>query len=165
MTRIHITGNAGSGKSTLAAQLGASLSIPVFGLDKIVWMPGWKKVSPNERQRLERSLVSRSSWVIEGVSKTVREAADVVILLDVGRPTAFLRCAKRNWRYLFHSRPGLPPNCPEILIIPRLSHLIWKFPRDIQPQIVSDMRDSRARSFHVRNAKDLELTLAQIGVK
>ena len=45
MVRIFITGNAGSGKTTLAGQMGEALRIPVFGLDSIVWLPGWKKAS------------------------------------------------------------------------------------------------------------------------
>lgn len=163
MTRIHITGNAGSGKTTLAARIGASLNLPVFGLDDIVWLPGWEKTPLVEREIRLHSLVLRQSWVIEGVSNTVRQAADIVIFLDVSRPRAYYRCAMRNWRYLFRSRPGLPPNCPEFLIIPRLCRLIWKFPVKIQPQILAEMRASQTDFYHVKNSKELEIALQRLG--
>ncbi len=165
MTRIHITGNAGSGKSTLAKHIGCSLDLPVSGLDEVVWSPGWKKTPMDERETLEESLVAEPSWVIEGVSGIVRKAADVVILLDVSRPISYYRCAKRNWRYLFRSRPGLPPRCPEILIVPRLVRLIWNFPLRIQPQILADMQRAPARFFHVTNDHDLDAVLAELGVR
>lgn len=162
--RVHVTGNAGSGKSTLAARLGTSLGLPVKGMDQIVWMPGWEKTPTEKRAVLEKAMVSERRWVIDGVSPTVRKVADVVIFLDVGRPTAFYRCAKRNWRYLFRSRPGLPPGCPELLIIPRLAHLIWNFPNKVKPQIVADMEQATGRYFHVTNANELSAALRELGV-
>ncbi|MFT7214503.1 MAG: adenylate kinase family enzyme, partial [Granulosicoccus sp.] len=41
--RIHVTGDAGSGKTTLGKKIGAELNLPVFGLDQVVWQPGWTK--------------------------------------------------------------------------------------------------------------------------
>lgn len=164
MSRIHVTGNAGSGKSSFAKRVGNMLDIPVYGLDEIVWQSGWVKTSTNERKQLEYQLVTKPRWVIEGVSDTVRRAADVVVLLDVGRPTSYWRCLRRNWRYLLHSRPGLPPNCPEILIIPRLAMIIWNFPQVVQPQIIADMKASQSEFFHIRNSVQLELAIARLGM-
>ena len=106
----------------------------------IVWQPGWQKTPPDERERLEGELIEQPAWVIGGVSPRVRKAADVVIYLDVSRPTAYYRCAKRNWRYLFRSRPELPEHCPEILILPTLCKMIWRFPTRVAPQILADCR-------------------------
>ncbi|MGJ8529313.1 hypothetical protein [Maritalea sp.] len=78
MNRIHITGNAGSGKTTFAAELGLALGLPVFGLDSIVWQPGWQKTPTAERVIEEEALISQKIWIIEGVSKPVRDAADVL---------------------------------------------------------------------------------------
>jgi adenylate kinase family enzyme len=163
--RIHITGNAGSGKSTLAAHIGAELDLPVSGLDSIVWRSGWQKTPPEVRMSLESALVAKPRWVIEGVSKTVRQAADVVILLDVSRAVAYGRCARRNWRYLLRSRPGLPPGCPELLIVPRLMRLIWNFPGCVQPDILADMAQSTGQFLHVRGAVELRQALTGIGVR
>ena len=161
MTRIHITGNAGSGKSTLAARLGRSLDLPVFGLDQIVWQPGWRKSPSDWRRDREAKLVARPSWIIEGVSRTVLDAADYVIFLDVSRATSFVRCAGRNWKYLFRSRPGLPENCPEILIIPRLIQIIWRFPIHVRPGILSALA-VRDGCHVVRDQAALERAIAAI---
>ena len=163
MTRIHITGNAGSGKSTLAAHVGSVLDLPIYGLDEVVWLPGWKKSPPSRRDALEDALLSRPSWVIEGVSQKVLQSADVVILLDVGRPTAYYRCAKRNWRYLFRSRPGMPHDCPELLIIPYLVRMIWNFPVKVQPRLIQAAQSGNAKFFHVRNRSDIETALSELG--
>jgi len=162
--RIHITGNAGSGKSTLAQHIGHALDLPVRGLDNIVWMPRWEKTPDDQRQVLEDALVSEPRWVIEGVSPTVRSHADVVIFLDVRRLTSYYRCAKRNWRYWLRSRPGLPPECPEILIVPYLVRLIWRFPHRVKPQILSDMQQTKAKFFHVSNDRELAVALGSLGI-
>ena len=64
MTKIHITGNAGAGKTTLARELATALSLPVFGLDKVVWQAGWLKTPPEIRAAKEAALIAKSAWVI-----------------------------------------------------------------------------------------------------
>ena len=137
--RIHITGNAGSGKSTLAKNIGDILGIHVYGLDKIVWKEEWRKTPLDQRKRLEEELVSRTQWIIEGVSSIACQAADLIIFLDFPRSVCYLRCIKRNWRFLFSSRPDLPDNCPEIKIIPTLANIIWHFPYGAKPTIFNEM--------------------------
>src|SRR4051812_6554459 len=129
MKRILVTGNAGAGKSTLAQHLGQVLGLPVYGLDQIVWQSGWRKTPTQlRRQRIQELISSSDEWIIEGVSQAVLEAADAVIFIDAPRIVCFWRCAKRNWRYLFCSRPDLPEGCPEWRIIPQLCRIIWNFP-------------------------------------
>ncbi len=137
--RIHITGNAGSGKSTFAKNIGDILGLHVYGLDKIVWKEGWGKTPLHVRKSLEEELAAKQQWIIEGVSSIARQAADVTIFLDFPRSVCYLRCVKRNWRYLFNSRPGLPDNCPEIKIIPTLAKIIWQFPYMAKSIIVNEM--------------------------
>jgi adenylate kinase family enzyme len=164
MTRIHVTGNAGVGKSTLAARIGHLLDLPVFGLDEIVWKPGWAKTDPDERDIKERVLCSRPAWVIEGVSRNVREAADVIVFLDYPRRVSFWRCAKRNWRYLFKSRPGLPPNCPELLIIPKLVRIIWTFRVRARPVFFAEFAEwkDQKTAFHIRSDSELDALLTKL---
>lgn len=138
--RIHITGNAGSGKSTLAKEIGTELNLPVFGLDKVVWQNGWTIRPPGERKQLEYELCQKPLWVIEGVSSLARESADVVVFLDFNRAKCYWRCAKRNWRYLFSSRLGLPERCPEIKILPKLVMIIWQFASIMRPKILTECR-------------------------
>lgn len=139
MPRIHVTGNAGVGKSTLAAQIALLVDAPLFGLDEIVWKPGWKKAGPDERRSKELALCAHPSWVIDGVSRLARESADMIVFLDYPRRISFWRCAKRNWRYLFRSRPGLPPGCPEILIVPTLARIIGRFPTTVRPALLAEL--------------------------
>jgi len=162
--KVFVTGNAGSGKTTLAHSIGAELSLPVYGLDSIVWSAGWKKTSPRARAEGEHHLISQSSWVIDGVSPQVQNASDVTILLDVPRRTSFRRCAFRNWRYLFRSRPGLPDNCPEILIIPQLCRIIWRFPSAVLPKIIENANSNGKIFFRVRDRAELRIALASLGM-
>lgn len=48
--KILVSGNAGAGKSSLGKKLAKKYHLPLFGLDKIVWMEGWVK-TPKEKKR------------------------------------------------------------------------------------------------------------------
>ncbi len=155
MSRILVTGNAGSGKSTLARKIASSHNLPFYSLDKIVWKEKWQKASTNDILQKTNELISNDSWVIDGVSYEVMAAADLVIFLDVPRRTSYWRTTKRNYRYLFRSRPELPPHCPEIFIIPKLIKIIWNFPRKVRPRIL-DAKTQRNESFvHITSNKEL----------
>lgn len=167
MKRILVTGNAGSGKSTLANQIADRLCLPCYSLDGIVWQANWKKTPQAEKDQQIQNLVLKDSWVIDGVSSHVQSVADVVVFLDVPRRVSFWRVGKRNWRFLFRSRPGLPPECPEVLIIPTLIKIIWHFPKTIRTRILdqaSQGSDSQ-RFFHVRGRHDLEKFFATLNAK
>ncbi len=161
--RIHVTGNAGSGKSTLALELSKVLGIPTYSLDTVVWKAHWQKATPEERGVAECMLVAKPDWIIEGVSQVARGAAEVIIFLDYPRWLCFARCARRNVRYLFRSRPGLPDNCPEMLIIPRLTRIIWRFPREVKPLIEKDT--SEKLLFRLINDQAVEEFLKSLWLK
>ena len=164
MKRILVTGNAGSGKSTLARQIATQLDIPCHSLDRVVWQSGWRKTPQSERARLTQEMVRSDCWVIDGVSSEVQSAADTVIFLDVPRKVSFLRVTKRNWRYLFRSRPELPAGCPEILIIPTLFRIIWNFPAKVRPRILEQAHQARnpQQFFHLKTEADLGEFLNQL---
>ncbi len=151
--KIHITGNSGSGKSTLAKRLGSILEIPVYSLDSIVWKKGWQKTAVDERASKERELAENTTWIIEGVSAIIRQEADFIIFLDYPRVSCMARAFRRNIKYLFKSRPELPENCPELLILPTLLKIIWNFDVLAKPQILSTI--SSNRSIIMRNDREV----------
>jgi len=157
--RINVTGNAGAGKTTASIRIGELLKLPVHSLDAVVWQPHWRKTSPAQRKALEHDLTRGPSWVIDGVSAHVRSAADLSVVLDYPRRVCLYRAARRNLPYLFRSRPGLPENCPEILIVPRLLKMIFRFPRLIGAQILEESQGSSKYHF-VKSNEELESLLA-----
>ena len=160
--RIHITGNAGSGKSTFAKNIGDILGIHVYGLDKVVWKEGWIKTPQHERKRLEEELVARPQWIIEGVSSIACQTADLIIFLDFPRGVCYLRCAKRNWRYLFSSRSDLPDNCPEIKIIPTLAKIIWQFPYITKPIIINEINMEKNASITMSSNDEMSQFISEL---
>ncbi len=137
--RINVTGNAGAGKSTLAKHIAQTLDIPLIEMDSLLWLPGWEKRSPEELRDILFPLLQQEAWVLDGVSKLVREHADHIIFLDVPRRVCAWRCMKRNWKFLFRSRPGLPEHCPEWRIIPTLYRIIRDFPKNVRHAILADI--------------------------
>jgi hypothetical protein len=101
--RVVILGRGGSGKSTLAAHLGEITGIPVIELDAHFWQPGLTALPPDEWAAIQRELVKRETWIMDGdlgpydVVATRLQAADTILLLDF----SFLRCA---WRTIRRSR-------------------------------------------------------------
>jgi adenylate kinase family enzyme len=103
MRRVVILGPGASGKSTLAANLGEITGLPVIELDKIFWRPGLIPTPPDEWLDIQRTVVAKDSWIIDGdlgpydtVEIRLR-AADTIIFLDF----SLARCA---WRALLRSR-------------------------------------------------------------
>lgn len=164
MKRILITGNAGSGKTKLAQHVASQLNSPVHSLDSIVWQSGWVQTPREEKEKKISELTSQDCWVIDGVSYSAQDKADVVVFLDVPRHLSFWRVFKRNGRYLFHTRPGLPPNCPEWRIIPTLFKIIWNFPKKIRPVILNRMNTEKnqQRCFHLRSNRDISNFIAEV---
>lgn len=162
--RILVTGNAGSGKSTVSALLSARLGLPLTSLDLIVWQPGWTRTPKDISQADIARIAARPAWVVDGVSSVLWRTADVVVFLDCKRRVSYLRCMKRNWRYLFRSRPGLPPHCPELLIIPELVRIIWRFPHHVRPKILDDFQHSQAagRLIHVQSEAQLAACMEEL---
>lgn len=138
MRRILVTGNAGAGKTTLARRLGERLGREVVGLDRVVWRPGWRKPPREEVEAELAEIAARPAWVVDGVSRTLWQAADTVLFLDVAWPLALGRALGRALRDPRGTRPGLPPGCPEYRILPHLVRLTWDFPRKVRPRLLAD---------------------------
>lgn len=116
MRRIMVVGVQGAGKSTLARQLGAILGIEVTDLDQLYWRPGWVARAKTEWDEIERRLVVRESWILDGQVGNALErsglrlaAADTVIVLDRS-PVVCLWQSVRRWATLWGQE--VVPGCP-----------------------------------------------------
>ena len=161
MTRIFITGTAGAGKTTFAQRLAPVLGLPAHSIDSFKWMAGWKTVPREVRLRHQQEIMAPAAWLIEGISAQIQAAADVVVFLDIPRPLAYLRVSRRNLPYLFRSRPGVPPGCPEILVIPHLVKFIWRYPRTHRATLLRQIASPRDRQLfhHIRSDAEREALL------
>ena len=101
--KIHIIGGSGSGKTFLASRLSRKFGIPHYDLDELQWdnrseAYGIKRGNA-ERQRMLQTILSKDSWIIEGVyykwCGDCFEQADVIYLLEVPRRTYRYRIIKR----------------------------------------------------------------------
>ncbi len=81
------------------------------------------------------------SWIVDGVSKTILEAADTIFFLDYPRSVCNWRALRRSWKYIFKSRPEVPEKCPEIIIIGSLINIIWNFPALVKPDILRHINE------------------------
>ena len=159
-----MTGNAGAGKSTLARLISERLQLHLYGLDKVVWRSGWVKAGREEIEKSIAEIVSNASWVLDGVTQQGLEVAEVIVFLDVPRRVCYWRTLRRNMKYLFKSRPELPPNCPEIKIVPRLWRLIWNFSTNVRPKILrfEDPKNGK-RFYHLRTKNDYKAFVQKMG--
>jgi adenylate kinase family enzyme len=157
--RIFITGNAGAGKTTLAKYVSNILNLKFDSLDSIVWQSNWQVTSLDERQQLIAKLLNKNEWIIEGVSADVLVNANIIIFLDIPRFLCYIRLIKRNYKFLFRSRPELPDNCPEFKIIFRLIKIVWKFNAVVRPVIINHINNvtlpKNTIIYHIKNKKDL----------
>ena len=113
--KILVSGNAGAGKSSLGKKLAEKYDLPLYGLDKIVWKPGWVKVPKKERDEVIDKILAKDSWVLEGITRNGLFEADIIYFLDI-HP---LRCAfnviRRFLKNGLGPRPELPKDCPEYI--------------------------------------------------
>lgn len=133
-------GCGGAGKSTLARALGRRLALPVVHLDRHFWRAGWQPAEPAEWRRLQRLLVARDAWVIDGNYVDTLDlrlaAADAVVFLDFPR----WRCAWRATVRVVAGRRGdnTAAGCPERLDRRHLAFLryIWRYPARTRPRVL-----------------------------
>lgn len=165
MHKIMITGNAGSGKTTFSYKLAKILNRKdVINLDKIVWKPGWILVNKEEKELELTKITKMQTWIVDGVSETIIEAADTIIFLDYPRYVCYWRTFRRNCKYIFKSRPELPERCPEILVIGKLIKIIWNFPKIVKPDILIHINKNLQKKniFYITNDSELKATIHKI---
>lgn len=102
LKRIAIIGLPGSGKSTFALNLGKTLGIHVYHLDKYVFNGALKR-DRQEFLTAKYALVNQESWIIEGCSISTLEMrftrADTVIYFRFSRWLCLWRIIKRVFTF------------------------------------------------------------------
>lgn len=159
INRIAVIGNIGSGLSTLANWLGDLLGLEVVNLGPICWRPGWEPVPVEESTEAIRQVVERERWVLDGVSRQATRRAEIVVYLDLPRRVVLWRTLRRNVPYLFRSRPEMPPRCPEIVKMPLVLKLLWRWQRDVHPDMLHHLDEARSRGaevHHIHSQSELE---------
>lgn len=126
MKKITIIGSPGAGKSRLARKLGSIFHIRVYHLDRIFWLPRWKKKSRDTRIDILQDLVRERQWIIDGTylntSVLHLETADTIICLGISPFVCLWRVMKRHLEYDGRSRRDIPMESKDKLTL----YLIWK---------------------------------------
>jgi adenylate kinase family enzyme len=142
MDRIMVIGSGGSGKSTLAREIGAAFGIEVIHLDALFWRPGWVETPREQWEAIQRALVVRDRWVMDGNyggTLDIRlRAADTVVFLDLPRTLCLWRIVSRRFRYAGRSRPDMAPGCYDRLTW-EFIHWVWTYPARRRPSILSTL--------------------------
>ncbi|MBT4500077.1 MAG: DNA topology modulation protein [Gemmatimonadetes bacterium] len=166
MRRIAIIGAGGAGKSTLARQLGEVLGIEVIHLDALFWKPGWVDTPRDEWAAIQRELVARDEWIIDGNyggTMDIRlDAADTVLFLDASRWRCIYQVLKRRIQYHGKTRPDLDAGCPERIGWEFLQW-IWTYPERKRPGILEKLTDISASVITLRSRRQVRAFLDDLG--
>ena len=138
MRRILIIGCSGAGKSNLARKLSAALGLPLIGLDRAYWRPGWIEPSLAEWRETVSRLVAEPAWVMDGNYSGTFDLrmpqADTLVWLDYLRATCLRRVILRVLKGYGRTRPDLPEGCPEKIDL-TFWRWVWDFPTRSRPGI------------------------------
>ena len=165
MRRIAIIGAGGAGKSTLARCLGELLGLEVIHLDALYWKPGWTETPRSEWEALQRALVARDTWIIDGNYGGTMEirlrAADTVVFLDAPRWRCVYQVLKRRFQYRGRTRPDLAAGCPERITWEFL-RWIWSYPAQRRRGILEKLKTGNAEVIVLRSQRQVRAFLRHL---
>ncbi|MBA2176586.1 topology modulation protein [Halobacillus locisalis] len=134
MKRIMVLGvSAGTGKSTLARQMGESLGLDVFHLDRMFWKPGWIESTQEEFAAKQQEVVQRDAWIIEGnYSGTYdlrAKRADTIVYVELPLYICLYRVINRWWHNRGQTREDMGEGCEEKLDYEFLKFIVTTYHR------------------------------------
>ena len=157
--RIIVIGSPGAGKSTVSTHLAKIYGLPIFHLDRLYWLPGWKHVSDQEFDSKLNKIITLEDWIIDGNYQRTLEmryhVADTVIYLDFNRYLCLFRSMKRT---IFHKRhrTDITEGCVERLNMEFLKW-IWNYDKRNRPDTLKLIqRNDGKEIFHFRNPRELK---------
>jgi adenylate kinase family enzyme len=153
-----IIGNGGAGKSTLAKALAEKLGLPLYHLDKIFWLPGWKELEREVMNEKVLKIISEDEWIIDGnYRRTIArraERADTIIYLNFSTITCLYGIVKR--RFSGTPRTDITEGCPEKIDMQFLNWVLF-YKRttapDVRKLLVSLSTDKKV--YELKNRKDV----------
>jgi adenylate kinase family enzyme len=126
--RVAILGRGGAGKTVLAQKLSQALDLPAIELDSIFWQPGLRPTPEREWAEIQRKLVARDRWIIDGdlgpydTGLELRlRAADTIIVLDFPLWRCVWRALRRSretrefWTWVYRYRRDSLPTVTEAI--------------------------------------------------
>ncbi len=159
--KILVSGNSGSGKSSLGKRLAKQHGIPLYGLDKIVWKSGWVQTPKKERDEMISKVLSKDSWVLEGITKKGLREADIIYFLDIHPIRCAFNVIKRFIKNGLGTRPELPENCPEYIGFLKSLKINFIFHKVTKPWLLdSTQRKSDSSFIRIKNYKQIDKLLS-----
>lgn len=159
-----IIGPPGSGKTTFALQLAQKLKVPLYHLDRLMFLPGDIKRDQSEFIQLQRELVQKPEWIIEGCgtrSFEVRFArAKLLIVLETPRLICIWRAF---YRVLFKAKkmPDTPEGCKKVFHFEMIQY-IWAFKNKFKPLCTKYQKlYPDVQVIRLRNSKQIELFISK----
>ena len=163
--KIVITGLPGSGKTSFATKLSKSLNIPLYHLDKIVFLPGGAKRDKNEFIQLQNEIIKKKEWIIEGCGLSTLEMrysqAAIVIYFEVSRWLCLWRSLKR---FLLERNlhPDTPEGCSKVFNFTLIKY-IWGFKKNHKLKIKQLQRSyPKVKFYLVTNSSEAADLQAEI---
>jgi len=159
MKRILLIGCSGAGKSTLSRKLAKITKLPLYHLDQLHWLPGWKEPPKEKWEQIVKEHIAKDEWIIDGNyihTMAIRvERADTIIFFDFPTMLCMYRVLKRILSK--KERLDAPAGCPEVI---DLKFFLWiaTFRGHTIPRInkILEAQKESKKIFILHNTKEVD---------
>jgi len=159
MQRIAVIGNGGGGKSTLARELGRHLSLPVYEVDEVQWLSGWRRAPLDAVAQTLEGWAVEDVWVIDGfgpwpVIDRRMARADTIVYVDLPLRTHLWWAAKRQVLSLVRGQAWAGQSArPSSLLLFRTLRRVHAMRFDLLELVTKDGRATKL--VHLRSPRDI----------